>query len=263
MRRTVTADLDLEVSAPASVVLSLAVARVDGIDVDENLVPGAAEHVERLEGADGTVRHLLHLPVGSHHISYRAQADGHGTPLPGGPAQEFEYALPSRYCESDELPGPALALFGGAPGMDTMNQVRAWVYDSLDYVLGSSRVTDGAVRTFLAREGVCRDFAHLTIALLRARGIPARLVAAYAPGLDPMDFHAVAEVWVDGGWYIVDSTGLAPRQSLLRICTGRDAVDTSFMTTLSGSALLQGIQVSAVVDGSLPTDDQTAPVQMG
>jgi len=102
---------------------------------------------------------------------------------------------------------------------------------------------------------VCRDFAHLVIGLARAVGIPARLVAAYAPGLSPMDFHAVVEAHVDGAWRVFDPTCLAPRQSLLRIATGRDAADTAFADVLSGTATLTTIEVRAIVDGVLPTDD--------
>ena len=87
--------------------------------------------------------------------------------------------------------------------------------------------------------GVCRDYSHLTIALLRALDTPARLVAVYAPGCDPMDFHAVTEVAVDGRWLAVDATTLAPRQSLLRIATGRDAADTAFLTNFGGHLLLE------------------------
>ena len=86
---------------------------------------------------------------------------------------------------------------------------------------------------------MCRDFAHLVIALLRARNVPARLVAVYAPGLQPMDFHAVVEAAIDGEWRVVDATTLAPRQSLVRIATGRDASDTAFLTVQSGRADLR------------------------
>ena len=93
------------------------------------------------------------------------------------------------------------------------------------------------------------------IALLRGLRIPARLTAVYAPGCDPMDFHAVVEAFVADGWYVVDATALAPRSSLLRIATGRDASDTAFMTTVSGNADLSWSQVTAVADDGLPTDD--------
>jgi len=68
-----------------------------------------------------------------------------------------------------------------------------------------------------------------------------------------MDFHAVAEAWVDGAWHVVDATGLAPRESLLRIATGRDASDTAFLSTVGGSLQLGTLEVTAVVD-SLPID---------
>ena len=84
--------------------------------------------------------------------------------------------------------------------------------------------------TLLAGAGVCRDYAHLVVALLRAVNVPARLVSVYAPGVYPMDFHAVAEAFVEGQWRVVDATLLAPRQSLVRITTGRDTADTRSST---------------------------------
>ena len=142
-------------------------------------------------------------------------------------------------------------------GRDLLDAVSSWVGVRLAYVSGSSRPTDGAVDTYLARQGVCRDFAHLAIALLRARNVPARLAAVYAPGLSPMDFHAVAEAWVEEAWHVVDPTSLAPRQSMVRIATGRDAADTAFMSVYAGLVDLVSVEVSAVVDGELPRDDAT------
>jgi transglutaminase-like putative cysteine protease len=84
----------------------------------------------------------------------------------------------------------------------------------------------------------------------------------YAPGLSPMDFHAVAEAWVDGAWHVVDATGLAPRQSLLRISTGRDASDTAFLTNTRSLVTISRMEVLATVD-ELPVDDATAPVRLG
>jgi len=91
--------------------------------------------------------------------------------------------------------------------------------------------------------------------LLRALDVPARLVAVYAPGLQPMDFHAVAEALVDGEWRVVDATLLAPRAGLIRIATGRDAADTAFMSTYGGAVELLEIEVTATTDGVLPGDD--------
>ena len=107
----------------------------------------------------------------------------------------------------------------------------------------------------MSGQGVCRDFAHLAVGLARALGIPARLVAAYAPGLSPMDFHAVVEAHVEGAWHVVDPTHLAPRASLLRIATGRDAADTAFADVVQGLATLDRMEVRAVLDGVLPRDE--------
>lgn len=114
----------------------------------------------------------------------------------------------------------------------------------------------------MAREGVCRDFAHVTAALLRANGVPARVTSVYAPGLEPMDFHAVAEALVDGQWYVVDPTLLAPRGSMVRIATGADASDTAFLSTLRGALELRGMSVTAVAEPGLPDDDVTATAQL-
>ena len=80
-----------------------------------------------------------------------------------------------------------------------------WIRREMDYVIGSSDASTTAVDAFLSRRGVCRDFAHLMASFARAAGIPARLVSAYAWGLKPPDFHAVVEVWLDGGWHLVDA----------------------------------------------------------
>ena len=101
---------------------------------------------------------------------------------------------------------------------------------------GSSISTDGAVETLLAGRGVCRDYAHLTVALLRALEVPARVAAVYAPGLSPMDFHAVAEAYVDGAWQIVDPTLLAPRDQMLRIATGHDAAAIAFLSSYGATS---------------------------
>ena len=132
----------------------------------------------------------------------------------------------------------------------------------MSYDLGTSGSLDTAVDSLVANAGACRDFAHLTIALCRALRIPARFTAAYAPGLSPMDFHAVVEVSRGSGWEVLDPTRHAPRTSLVRIATGRDAADTAFATTLRGDAELLSSQVTATVDGDLPLDDHEVVVAL-
>ena len=121
--------------------------------------------------------------------------------------------------------------------------------------------TDSAVRTLLTRQGVCRDFSHLSIALLRALNVPARLVAVYAPGLTPMEYHAVCEALIDDAWWVVDATQLAPRQSLVRVATGRDAADTAFLTSFGAGVELTGLDVTAVAS-DFTLDDSVALTQL-
>ena len=185
---------------------------------------------------------------------------GHPYVLARGPDGRFRrrtaVPTPERYCESDRLIGFASRHFRDInEPHDVLAAVSSWVGTQLEYVSGSSGPTDGAVDTLLAARGVCRDYAHLAVALLRAMEIPARLVAVYAPGLSPMDFHAVAEACLDGAWYVVDGTLLAPRQSLVRIATGRDAADISFLSSYGAPISLGPMTVTATVEGDLPTDD--------
>jgi transglutaminase-like putative cysteine protease len=140
------------------------------------------------------------------------------------------YLLPSRYCESDRLEGFVRQRFSGLSGGTMAAALADWVQTRLTYQAGSSSGTTTALDTFGMRSGVCRDYAHLLVALARAAEIPARCVAAYAPGVDPPDFHAVAELWLEGGWHLVDATGMARADEIARVCVGRDATDIAFMT---------------------------------
>ncbi len=202
-------------------------------------VDGSPIPVQELRVDDGGRLHLCTAPVGTLRLSYAAEVTGTTAPAKVDPVDDIVYRRPSRYAESDELGPTAWAEFSTLEGKDLLDAVSSWVGTQLFYVSGSSRHTDGATQTLLARQGVCRDYAHLVIALLRARNVPARLVAVYAPGLHPMDFHAVVEAAIDGEWRAVDATTLAPRQSLVRIATGRDASDTAFLTVQSGRADLR------------------------
>jgi transglutaminase-like putative cysteine protease len=186
-------------------------------------------------------------PPGSIRIDYAATVDGREVRPAGDPADLIRYVRPSRYAESDKLFSLSSAQFGSLEGLGLLEAVEQWVHGNISYVPGFSRGTDGATDTFLARKGVCRDFAHLVVALLRARNVPARVVAAYAPGLEPMDFHAVAEAWVDGQWHLIDATGLADTSTLLRISTGADSSDTAFLSTVRGGIFLDRISVDATL----------------
>ena len=262
--RTVSCEVTLDVTEQAELVWSVAVAHGPDLGAEQLsiTVDGSPLPVEELKVDDGGRLHVCTAPPGELRLSYRAEVTGTASPAEVDPVDAIVYRRPSRYAESDELGPTAWDEFSGLEGKDLLDAVSSWVGTQLFYVSGSSRHTDGATQTLLARQGVCRDFAHLVIAMLRARNVPARLVAVYAPGLSPMDFHAVVEAAIDGAWRVVDATTLAPRQSLVRIATGRDASDTAFLTVQSGRADLRSMQVDATAAPELPQDDLTSLVSL-
>lgn len=274
MRRRVESHLSFTANPGHSqVALMIAVARVPGLRVDEQLQVTMDDHpiAAREESAPHCGRiHVLDLDVASRQegrvqVDYRAEIDDDGSaaqPQQPSTTELLTYIRPSRYVESDQLLPTAQALFRGLDGVELLNAVATYVWQSLAYMPGFSRFTDGAVHTLLSRQGVCRDYAHLVVALLRGLDVPARLSAVYAPGLHPMDFHAVAEAWVGGAWYAVDSTRLAPRPSLLRIATGRDASDTAFLSAYGSGIMMTGQSVTATTETDLPADDHITEFQL-
>lgn len=263
--RFAAAHLEIEVTDTADIVFSVAVATGPQVVAEQLTIigNGVPLEFEEVSDSDGARLHVVrNAPVGTLTLDYTATVTGTSLPQPISRRDEFVYLRPSRYCDSDTLAPTAASDFRGLTGRDLVDAVSSWVGERLLYVSGSSRPIDGAVQTYLARTGVCRDYAHLVIALLRARGVPARLVSVYAPGLSPMDFHAVAEAQVEGSWHVLDATCLAPRQSMLRIATGRDAADTAFMSTTRGGTNLLEIQVTATVAPTLPLDDVHQLVQL-
>lgn len=260
MERSVAARLAFKTVADTKVALAVAVARNAGYSRFEEAlsVTAAGEDVALTELSDhhgGRFHYMEFAEPTEVLVEYSATVAGYALPEAPEQMELIRYVRPSRYAESDRLLPTAYAEFGGQQDEELLHAVRNWVFSELRYVSGSSRGTDGAVETLLHRRGVCRDFAHLAIALLRSKNIPARLAAVYAPGLSPMDFHAVAEAYLLGGWHVIDPTGLAPRESMLRITAGRDSSDTAFLSTVGGSLTLRELRVSAVVNGDLPAED--------
>ena len=148
------------------------------------------------------------------------------------PSEVLPFLLPSRFCPSDKFMRFAHREFAGAgDGVAQVMAILEWIHRNLDYVAGVSDAETTAERTFVDRAGVCRDFTHLGITLARALGIPARAVSAYALQLDPPDFHAILEVYLENGWWLIDPTRRAPIEGIVRIGSGRDASDIAFLTS--------------------------------
>ena len=168
-----------------------------------------------------------------HRISQPEQL--YETPIADLPAEAFLYLYPSRYCESDRLCKMAFREFGHMEaGYGRVLAIQKWVQSHVSFHSGISSGTTSAAETLIERAGVCRDYAHLMIALCRALNIPARFASGIDygadPALGPSDFHAYVEVMLSGRWYLFDASGVTPPMGLIRIGTGRDAGDTAFAT---------------------------------
>jgi transglutaminase-like putative cysteine protease len=267
MKREVGAELEIEITVPTTLEFQIAVAPHPNAEVSESLsfvLDGKPVQALEISGTHGNRIHKLDAPAGHLKVGYTATIVGRTDAAPVSDYDLSVYLRPSRYAEADKFYGFAATEFGNFVDSTTLlEKVSSWVGTRLNYVPGSSDPIDGAADTLLAGEGVCRDFAHLAVALLRAVNVPARMVSVYAPGLSPMDFHAVAEAFVEGQWRVVDGTLLAPRQSLVRIATGRDAADTAFLDNHKGAIVLNTMLVTAIVDGDLPRDSVDELVSIG
>lgn len=164
------------------------------------------------------------------------------------PSDAVRYLMPSRYCPSDQLQNFVAAEFGNLRGGQLIAALRDWVFERFQYVPGSSNGQTTALDTFVQRQGVCRDFAHVIIALARAAAIPARFASVYAPYVTPQDFHAVAEVFLDNSWHLVDATGMAASNQIVRIGVGLDAAEVPFLTSF-GPAIMLSQSVAVRVAG--------------
>ncbi len=146
------------------------------------------------------------------------------------------FLYPSRYCQSDKLMTFAFKEFGSYTSVfEKVSAISNWINSNIEYRSGSTDSQTSAMDTITERVGVCRDFAHLGIALCRALSIPARYFTGYAYQLNPPDFHACMEAYIDGFWIIFDPTNLAPLNGLVKIANGRDAADSA-VASIFGNA---------------------------
>jgi transglutaminase-like putative cysteine protease len=259
MRLSVHAMLDYTIAGDADVLLQIEAAPGLG---DQNVVEGrmtvsTGAELHPFPAEEGLGRRTWTQGSGPFRADYRATVTvERAVPVIAGlPAMPYHklpqlvvtYLWPSRYCQSDRFESFVHKHFGQHQGGDKIAAMLEWMGGKLDYVSGCSDANTTAVDTFTTREGICRDYAHLMIAFARAAGIPARMVSAYAWKLDPQDFHAVVEVWLDDAWHLVDPSALAPIDGLARIVVGRDATDIAFMTIFGAATLnRQTVEVSRI-----------------
>ena len=206
----------------------------------------------------------LHAEPGPLTVSYSATVDLNQyradpgalaeVPVREMPLDVMAYVYPSRYCQSDRLVKFAINEFGQLlQGYSRVQAIQEWVRKHVTFTSNTSNSNTSAVDTLIEQVGVCRDFAHLMIALCRAVNIPARMATGtdYGadPALGPPDFHAYVEVYLSGRWYIFDPSGTSIPMGFMRIGTGRDAADVAF-ATIFGNVQAQAplIRTRAILD---------------
>ncbi len=188
--------------------------------------------------------------------------DAREVPVQDLPDACLNFLLGSRYCETDRLSQIAWDMFGNtAPGWGRVQAVCDFVHGHIRFDYMQARSTRTAFEAYHERVGVCRDFAHLAVALCRCLNIPARYVNGHlgdlgVPVVDPMDFSAWIEVFLDGEWYAFDPRNNIPRIGRIVVARGRDAADIPLINSF-GPHVLKGFRVWTYEVGALPRDGRS------
>jgi transglutaminase-like putative cysteine protease len=225
------------------------------IDPQMHTDPVTGNRYMRLRAAPGELELSYAATVDlTHHRAEPAQLAE--VPVRHLPPEVLGYIYPSRYCQSDRLVKLAINEFGGlGQGHRRVQAIQDWVQRRVTFTANTSNSNTSAVDTLIEQVGVCRDFAHLMIALCRAVNIPARFATGtdYGadPALGPPDFHAYVEAYLGDRWYIFDPSGTAIPMGFVRFGTGRDAADVAFATIFGGvKSQAPVIRAVAVEDAS-------------
>jgi transglutaminase-like putative cysteine protease len=256
MRLTIAAQLDYTFNAPTDVLL-----QIEAAAIPEQLIESAHFHVSdclhfaRVPALDMIGDRIWVRVQGRMLVDYQATVMVNrkvdnclGLPrvephmLPG---ETVQYLMASRYCQPERFVAFVNSEFAGLEGGALVMAMRDWIEQHFSYLPGVSFPDTTALDTFASRQGICRDYSHVLISLVRASGIPARFASVYALGVKPQDFHAVAEVFLGGEWHLVDATGMAREGAMAKIGIGRDAADVAFMTAY-GPTWMNGQSVSVV-----------------
>lgn len=237
----VQVELNYKLDGPVDIMLKLEAAELPEQSVVHwEIDVGQCEHLARVP-ADDMIGECVWLRTsGDMQVKYSAEVQINRiltdyrtlpqVPVHQLPGPTVSYLNEFRYCPSNQFMNFVKTKFAQYEGGQKVGALCDWVFENIEYVRGSSDANTTAQDTFTDRRGVCRDFAHLLITLVRAAAIPARTASVYAPGVEPQDFHAVAEVFLGGEWHLVDPTGMAMESEMVKICIGRDAADIAFLT---------------------------------
>ena len=260
MRFKVSAQIDYKAISPSTLVLNIQPFKsLNQVIIEETFDSSPALNVKELNSLGGEKRFkIIDIPnTGNVSLQYSAIVETElkvlkaahldDVPISLMPASVLTYLNPSRYCQSDKLYKFAYNKFGNIEhAFQKVMAIREWIYKNVEYSSGYTTPQTSAFDTITEQTGVCRDFAHLGIALCRALTIPARYFTGYAYQLLPQDFHACFEVYLGGHWIIIDPTNLVPINGLIKIATGVDATDTA-LASIFGNLQFERMEVSTTL----------------
>ena len=265
-------DIELEIAKPMTVVAVLNVhpSRIADLrEPDEiQIAPDAVR--EQYADSFGNICTRIMAPQGSLRLWSSTLIEDSGLPDAVGwnapqlavgqlPVDTLRFLLASRYCEVDRLSELAWELFHSTPpGWPRVQAICDWVHQHVTFGYHFARPTKSALDVYSERQGVCRDFQHLAIALCRAMHIPARYATGYlgdigVPLVLPMDFSAWFEVYLGDRWWSFDARNNQPRIGRVLMATGRDAADVAITTSFGSSWLNNFLVVSDEVPDAAPT----------
>jgi transglutaminase-like putative cysteine protease len=270
MKFAVKADLKYRIKSDSTIILSIHAIENEQKIVSEKLVISPKTDFKEMKSSAEANR-LISLalkPTENLSISYEAIVDNayvikemknfKKVDIAKLPSDVITYLNPSRYCQSDKLYRLAHNMFGYKK--DDFEKVQAltyWIYLNVEYLSGSTNSETSAYDTVTQQAGVCRDFAHLGIALCRALTIPARYFTGYAYQLKPQDFHACFEAYINGQWLLFDATRLIPLNGMVKIATGRDAADAAVANIFGDVGFVSSIVTCELCEESFEPFHQT------
>ncbi|NRD89463.1 transglutaminase [Sphingopyxis sp. BSNA05] len=246
----ISADLSYRLPAPCTILVQLeAAATPDQTLTRTDIHIGPANSQAVVPAHDGIGTRLWTTQQEQLTVSYAAQvAIDRATPdfatLPATalndlPGQAVPYLFNSLYCSVHAFDELVAGEFPGLTGGPLVSAMADYIGQTMTYGSDVDNANSNARQSFDARKGVCRDYAHILISMARAANIPARFASTYAPDVRPQDFHAVAEIFLDGRWHLIDPTGMAQASDMAVIGIGRDATDVSFLTAFGSMQMVE------------------------
>jgi transglutaminase-like putative cysteine protease len=246
----ISADLTYRLPAPCTILVQVeAAATSDQILTDANIDIGPSGSQAVVPAHDGIGTRLWTTQQEQLTLSYAAQiaidranpdfASLPATALSDLPGETVPYLFNSLYCSVHAFDQVVSSEFAGLRGGPLVAAMADYIGQIMTYGSDVDNANSNAQQSFTARKGVCRDYAHILISMARAADIPARFASTYAPDVQPQDFHAVPEVFLDGRWHLIDPTGMAQASDMAVIGIGRDATDVSFLTAFGSMQMVE------------------------